>query len=286
MSDAPKLVGIVNLTEDSFSDGGLYLAPDAALAHARALVRHGADIVDLGAAASNPSAKAVPAETEIARLAPLVDALKHDGIRISIDAFALATQRWALQRGVEYLNDVHGFAHPELYPQLAGSEAKLIVMHALRSEGPAGRKDETPPHLFERIIAFFEARIEVLSAAGIARNRFVLDPGMGLFLGCSRDASFEVLRRIAELKSIFRLPVLISVSRKSFLRIGSERSAREAGAATLAAELFAVEQGVDYVRTHDPGALRDGLSVMAALRGGKTAGAQDLRSTRREPLVR
>jgi dihydropteroate synthase type 2 len=286
VNSAPTLLGIVNVTEDSFSDGGLYLAPGAALAHARALARDGADIIDLGAAASNPSAKPVAADEEIARLAPLVDALKHDGIQISVDAFALETQRWALLQGVDYLNDVHGFARPELYPQLAGSGGHLIVMHALRSEGPASRNDETPPHLFERIVAFFEARIAALLAAGVARNRLILDPGMGLFLGRSRSASFEVLQRIAELKRIFQVPVLISVSRKSFLRFRAPRSAREAGAATLAAELFAAEQGVDYIRTHDPGALRDGLSVMAALRGGQTpAGRQDSRSTGQEPLL-
>jgi dihydropteroate synthase type 2 len=286
VSVVPTLLGVVNVTEDSFSDGGRYLAPDAALAHACALARDGADIIDLGAAASNPSAKPVSADTEIARLAPLVAALRRDGVKVSIDSFALDTQRWALLQGVEYLNDIHGFAEPELYPHLAGSGAHLIVMHALRSAGPANRDDETPPDLFEHIVAFFEARIGALSAAGIARDRLILDPGMGLFLGRSRDASFGVLRRIAELKKIFRLPVLISVSRKSFLRAGTGRSARKAGAATLAAELFAAEQGVDYIRTHDPAALGDGLTVMSALRAASPAGSvQNMPSTGRQHLL-
>lgn len=286
MSSAPTLLGIVNVTEDSFSDGGLYIAPGAALSHARALAQSGADVIDLGAAASNPSARPVPPETEIARLAPLVDPLIRGGIKVSIDTFALETQRWALRQGVDYLNDIHGFAKPELYPQLAASRAYLIVMHALRSEGPARREDKTPPDLFEHIVAYFEARIAALTAAGIDRNRLILDPGMGLFLGRSREASLGVLRRIGELRRIFQLPVLVSVSRKSFLRVAIGRSAREAGAASLAAELFAAEQGVDYIRTHDPGALRDGLSVMAALRGATPpAGAQDLASTGREPRL-
>jgi dihydropteroate synthase type 2 len=258
---SPVVLGIVNVTEDSFSDGGVYLNSDAALAHARRLAEQGADIVDIGAAASNPRAKPVPKETEIARLGPIVDALKRNGTRISIDSFAVDTQRWALSRNVEYLNDIHGFPRPEIYPDLARSKAMLIVMHALRDDGPARREDETPPNLFERIVGFFELRIATLTKAGIDRERLILDPGMGLFLGNSRAASFLVLRRIADLKAAFRLPVLVSVSRKSFLR-PEGRKASEAGAATLAAELYAAAQGADYIRTHDPLALRDGLFVL------------------------
>ena len=265
MSREPVLLGIVNVTEDSFSDGGAYLNRDAALAHARTLAEHGADIIDLGAAASNPRAKPVLPETEIARLAPLVDALKRDGTKISIDSFAVDTQRWALSQKVDYLNDIHGFPRPDIYPELACSEVKLIVMHALRDDGPARREDETPPNLFERIIDFFESRIAALMKAGIGRERLILDPGMGLFLGNSRAASFMVLRRIADLKRACGLPVLISASRKSFLRPRG-RKASEAGAATLAAELYATAQGADYIRTHDPLALRDGLFVMRNLR--------------------
>jgi dihydropteroate synthase type 2 len=259
----PVLFGIVNVTEDSFSDGGAYLNFGAALAHARALAEQGADIIDLGAAASNPRAKPVSPETEIARLRPLVEALTQDGTKISIDSFAVETQRWALSQRVDYVNDIHGFPRPEVHPELARSNAKLIVMHALRDDGPARREDETPPNLFERILGFFESRIAVLTEAGIDRQRLVLDPGMGLFLGSSREASFMVLRRISDLKKAFGLPVLVSVSRKSFLR-PKGRTASEAGPATLAAELYAAGQGADFIRTHDPQALRDGLFVMRA----------------------
>jgi dihydropteroate synthase type 2 len=264
VSASPQILGIVNITEDSFSDGGLYLATQAALVHARALAKGGADIIDLGAAASNPRAQSVSPSTEIARLAPIVEVLRREDVSLSIDSFAPETQNWAMSQRVEFLNDIHGFAHPEIYPQLAESSAKLIVMHALPSDGPARREDETPPDLFERILLFFDARLASLATAGIARQRLILDPGMGLFLGRSRQASFDVLRRLTELKSAFGLPVLISVSRKSFLRPAG-RGPAEAGAATLAAELFAANQGVDYIRTHDPAALRDALSVTRAL---------------------
>jgi dihydropteroate synthase len=266
VSGTPKLLGIVNVTEDSFSDGGLYLTPAAAVAQSRALMAAGADFIDLGAVASNPSAKSVPPALEIARLSPVVAALQDDGVQVSIDSFSPETQIWALGKGVAFLNDIHGFGHPEIYPRLAASDAKLIVMHALNSEGPARREDDTPPNLFVHILSFFQKRIAALADAGIAGDRLILDPGMGLFLGRSRVASFEVLRRISELKSAFGLPVLISVSRKSFLR-SPGRKPQDASAATLAAELFAAAHGVDYIRTHDPGALQDALRVTKALAG-------------------
>jgi dihydropteroate synthase type 2 len=150
----------------------------------------------------------------------------------------------------------------------------LIVMHALRDDGPPRREDETPPNLFDRILAFFDTRIGALTNAGVKRGRLILDPGMGLFLGRSRDASFEVLRRLSELKSAFALPVLVSVSRKSFLR-PKGRAAADAGSATLAAELFAAAQGADYIRTHDPRALQDGLFVMQAIGDEKVKEIQD-----------
>ncbi len=264
MSASPAILGIVNVTEDSFSDGGLHLETQAALAHARKLAADGAAIIDLGAAASNPGAKPVSPEVEIGRLRLLVHDLRRDGLRISIDSFAPETQIWALSQNIDFLNDIHGFARPELYGRFAAASARLIVMHALNSEGPARREEETPPDLFGRIVAFFESRVAALVGAGISRDRLILDPGMGLFLGRSSEGSFEVLRRIAELKAAFCLPILVSVSRKSFLRPPGRRAA-EAGAASLAAELFAAGQGVDYIRTHDPAALRDGLAVMERL---------------------
>jgi dihydropteroate synthase type 2 len=261
-----KIFGIVNITEDSFFDGGRYLAPDAAIAHARKLVRDGADVIDLGAASSNPDAKAVPPDVEIGRLAPVVEALKSDGIAVSIDTFAPEVQRWALAQGVDYLNDVRGFPDAALYSLLANSRAKLVVMHAVQEGGPASRTIRVPAvALPDRIIAFFEQRIAVLTRAGIARDRLILDPGMGLFLGTDADGSFTVLRNLPRLKQAFGLPVLISVSRKSFLRRLTGRGKDDAGAATLAAELFAAAQGAGYIRTHEPRPLKDALAVWQAL---------------------
>lgn len=267
MSGSPVLFGIVNITEDSFSDGDRYLAPEAALAHARALIEGGADVLDLGAAASNPGAKTVAADVEIGRLAPLVSALKADGRAISVDSFSPAVQRWALTQKVDYINDVAGFSDVAIYPQLAESEAKLIVMHSVQGGPATQRIAVAASEIFDRILRFFEARLSALEKAGIERARLIVDPGMGVFLSTDPEASFTVLRRIAELKAAFGLPVLVSVSRKSFLRGFLGRDPRQAGAATLAAELFAVSHGVDFVRTHEPAALKDALAVSARLEG-------------------
>jgi dihydropteroate synthase type 2 len=269
-SVSPIILGIVNITEDSFSDGGRYLATEAALVHARNLARNGAAVLDLGAAASNPDAKPVAPAEEIARLAPVVAALKVEGLALSIDSFAPEVQRWALTQGVDYLNDIQGFPDLRLYPALADAKAKLIVMHSVQQRGRATRVEVTPGDIFDRVKHFFEDRVAALVRAGVARDRLVLDPGMGFFLGSQPEASFAILNRLSELKRAFGLPVLISVSRKSFLRKITGRVVAEAGFATLAAELFAVFQGADYIRTHDPAALADGLAVWNAATLGRS----------------
>jgi dihydropteroate synthase type 2 len=262
------LLGILNITEDSFSDGGKFLDPETARTRALALTKD-AGVIDIGAASSKPDAKPVAPDVEIARMAPIVDMLKRAGTAVSIDTFTPEVQRWALEQGVDYVNDVRGFPDPALYPALAAAHAKLIVMHSVEGLGPATRLLVPAQELFDRICQFFQQRIAVLSDAGVTRERIILDPGMGLFLGSHPDASFTVLRRIADLKRALGLPVLISVSRKSFLRKLVGREVPDIGPATLAAELYAVQQGADFIRTHDPRALRDALAVFRALEGNK-----------------
>lgn len=260
-----KILGILNITDDSFSDGGKFLAADAALAHGEALLKDGADILDIGAASSNPDSKPIPPDVEIARLRSIVPALKKQGAAISIDSFQPDVQRWALAQGADYLNDIHGFAEPALYPELARTDAKLIVMHAVLARGIATRDDIPAAEIFDRAVRFFDQRVAALTDAGIARERLILDPGMGFFVGSDPENSLTLLRRLPELKARFGLPLLISVSRKSFLRKLTGRPPGEVGAASLAAELFAEANGAAYIRTHAPGALRDGLKILKPL---------------------
>jgi dihydropteroate synthase type 2 len=259
----PTIFGIVNVTEDSFSDGGRYLDPAAALAHARRLIEDGAAVIDLGPASSRPGAKAVPAAAEIRRVDGLIDALHADGIEVSLDSSQPETQRFGLARGVAWLNDVRGFPDPSLYEALAAHPTRLVVVHQVGTV--ATRERVAPPDVLASIDRFFDVRLRALETAGVARARLVLDPGMGMFLGGDTEASLSVLRGLPALRRRFGLPLFVSVSRKSFLRGMVGRSVTEIGPATLAAELFAVLQGVDYVRTHEPRPLADALAVWRRL---------------------
>ncbi len=261
----PKILGIVNITSDSFSDGGKFLTPEAAIAHARKLVAEGADMIDLGPASSNPDATPIPAEEEIRRLAPVLDALLGDGIEVSVDSYRPETQAWALSRGVRWLNDIRGFPDASLYPALAASASRLIAMYSIQ-QGQADRRDAPEGDIIGHICRFFDERLKALEAAGIDRARIVLDPGMGFFLGAAPETSFEVLGRLGEIGGRFALPLLVSVSRKSFLRAVTGRAPGEVGAATLAAELIAAMKGANFIRTHAPAPLKDALAVAAMLK--------------------
>ena len=267
LPSGPQIFGILNITSDSFSDGGRFLDPAAAIAHGAALVADRAHVIDIGAASSNPDAAAIDPAIEIGRLAPVVAALHAQGIALSIDTFSPPVQLWALDQGVAFLNDIDGFAEPSLYPALAASSARLVVMHSVQRRGKATRVHVAPEGIVDAALSFFEARIAALTAAGVARSRLILDPGMGFFLGSDAEASFAMLRAIGRLKSAFGLPVLISVSRKSFLRALAGRAPMESGALTLAAELEAARLGADFIRTHDVRALADGLKVIEGVGG-------------------
>lgn len=261
-SRAPRILGVVNVTPDSFSDGGLYLDPERAAARAREQWAAGADWADLGPASSHPAAPATSAAEELRRLAPVLDRLEGEGRRLSVDSFLPETQRYALARRVGMLNDVRGFPDPALYPALAAADSLLVIMHAW----PRGEERPEPARLLARIEAFFAARMAALEKAGVARARLILDPGMGFFLSSDPAPSLAVLRGLRGLRERLGAPLLIGVSRKGFLGELTGRPVNERGAATLAAELFAAEQGVDFIRTHDVAALRDALRVQAALR--------------------
>jgi dihydropteroate synthase len=281
-----RIVGIVNITRDSFSDGGRFLDVQAAIAHARALHAAGADLVELGAESTHPQAEEVPAEVEIERLTPVIQALRGMGIALSVDTYKAQVMRAVLALEVKVINDVTALTDPAAVAAVRDTACKLVIMHARRGPGgyaraagalaaggPAagGRADpesqiSNPQTIMAEIVEFFRRRIAELAAAGIERDRLILDPGMGLFLGSDPQVSLAVLRGLPALLGL-GLPVLISTSRKSFIGAVLGRGVAERGAGTLATEIWAALQGVHYIRTHDVAALRDALTMLAALRG-------------------
>jgi dihydropteroate synthase len=211
-----------------------------------------------------------PAE-EIRRLEPVISALT--GIPLSVDTMQPEVQRFAIAGGVDYLNDIRGFPDPSVYPDLAAAHCRLVVMHAVLGDARAQRVDLSAGEVWHRIEEFFAERVARLTAAGIARDRLILDPGMGFFLSSRAEASLRVLVGLQRLKHAFSLPVMVSVSRKSFLAAITGRQAPdERGPATLAAELYAAANGADFIRTHDPAALRDALAVTSALAAAAASG--------------
>jgi dihydropteroate synthase len=257
-----RIFGIVNLTRDSFSDGGRWLDADAAIAHALQLAADGADVLDLGAESTHPDAEAVPAAEEIRRLRPVAAALRRAGCAISVDTCKPEVMAAMVADGVQWLNDVRGFRSPAAMAvvRAAPADVRFVAMCA-RSDGPrADRADHDPATVVADVRAFFAERTAAFAAAGIARDRLVLDPGMGFFLGRDPANSLRVLRHVAALEREYG-PLLVSVSRKSFLGAVTGAAVAARGPATLAAELWAARAGVPWVRTHDVRALRDALLV-------------------------
>lgn len=261
------LFGILNVTTDSYSDGGRYLEPEAAIAHALEMVDAGADVIDVGAASSHPEAESVSADEEIRRLRPVLAELGRRGIPVSVDTWQPDVQRFALEQGAAWINDIRGFADPSMHGDLAASQAGLVVMHSVGGGTRATRESTEASDVWRWLLAFFDERVAQLEAAGVARQRLVLDPGMGLFLGSGPEPSVLVLRRLGEIRQRYGLPLLVSISRKSFLGKLTGHPVDKRGAASVAAELFAVERGATFLRTHDPRPIRDALAVSEGLRG-------------------
>lgn len=259
-----RILGILNVTSDSFSDGGLFLNEANALVHAEKLIQDGADGIDVGAVSSNPAGTDIPIEEEISRLDGVARPLVERGISVSVDSFRTPVQRHALTLGVHYLNDIAGFSNPDFYPELRDAACHLIVMHSIQ-RGRA-RPDEVSPAIIpELIFRFFDERLDALLQAGISKERLIIDPGMGFFLGRDPDCSFAAINALPALRQRYGLPVLVSVSRKSFLGSVAGREIHDRSAATLAAEIACLQRGANFVRTHRPDALSDAVKILKRL---------------------
>jgi dihydropteroate synthase len=260
-----RIMGIVNVTPDSFSDGGLYLDPDRAIEHGRALAAEGADLLDVGGESTRPGAGAVSAEEELGRVAPVVGALAAaDGAAISIDTSKAAVAEAALGAGATMVNDVTALrADPELAAVCAASGCDLVLMHMLGT--PRTMQDD--PRYDDVVVdvkAFLAERIETAVEAGIAEERISVDPGIGF--GKTVAHNLELLRRLGELRVLGR-PVVVGTSRKSFLGRLTGRGVDERLGATTAANVLALANGADVLRVHDVAAAREAAITAAAILG-------------------
>jgi dihydropteroate synthase len=254
-------MGVVNVTPDSFSDGGLFLDAEGAVDHGRRLVGEGADILDVGGESTRPGAEPVGEEEELTRVLPVVERLAREGARVSIDTAKEGVARAALDAGAEIVNDVTAFrGSPGMAGLVADREAGCVLMHML-GEPRTMQDDPRYEDVVSDVRAFLEERLAFAVAEGVAEESVWLDPGIGF--GKTMDHNLELIRRLDEIVAIGR-PVVIGTSRKSFLGKLTGRPERERVAATVATNVMAMERGASVFRVHDVAESRDALTVAAA----------------------
>jgi dihydropteroate synthase len=263
---APVIMGVVNVTPDSFSDGGLFLDAGAAVEHGRRLASEGAAILDVGGESTRPGAEPVSEEEERSRVLPVVEQLAADGgARLSIDTTKAGVARSALDAGATIVNDVSAFRFdPELAPLVAESGADCCLMHML-GEPRTMQQDPRYDDVVSDVKAFLEERLAFATSEGVPEERVWLDPGIGF--GKTVEHNLELLRRLDEIVAIGR-PVVIGTSRKSFL--GKLAGGRDEGGrlpGTIATNVVALERGATIFRVHDVAQNADALAVAAATFG-------------------
>lgn len=259
---AIEIMGIVNVTPDSFSDGGEWFETDAAVAHGRRLAEEGAAILDVGGESTRPHALPVDADEELRRTRPVVAALARTGATVSIDTTKLAVAAAALDAGARYVNDVSAFRHdPELAGLVADRRARCCLMHML-GEPRTMQDDPRYDDVVDDVKAFLEARAAFAVREGVAEERIDLDPGIGF--GKTVTHNLELLRRLDELTTLgFR--IVVGVSRKSFIgRLAGVENPHDRVPGTIAANVLALERGARVFRVHDVAQARQGLAVAAA----------------------
>jgi dihydropteroate synthase len=262
-----RVMGVVNVTPDSFSDGGLFLDTERAIEHGRELAAEGADILDVGGESTRPGAEAVSAGEELERVGPVVAALAGGGgpgAAVSIDTSKAEVAAAALDAGAKIVNDVTALrADAELAALCAERGSDLILMH-MQGEPRTMQEDPTYHDVVDEVRAFLAERIEVAVAAGIAEERIWVDPGIGF--GKTVEHNLELLRRLGELRELGR-PVVIGTSRKRFLGALTGREVGERIGGTVASNVLALAGGAEVFRVHDVRAVREALEVAETILG-------------------
>ena len=259
----PLVMGIVNVTPDSFSDGGKFLARDQAIAHARKLIADGADIIDIGGESTRPGAAAASLQLELDRVMPVLQALAGEGVPISIDTQKAAVMQAAIIAGAAMINDVNALQADGAIAACAAANVAICLMHMRGSPQTMQQQPDYADVVCE-VSDFLTARVATCEAAGIARERIVIDPGFGF--GKTVEHNFTLLRQLRKLV-VLGYPVLAGYSRKSSLGAVTGRPVEERLAASLTAAIIATQNGATILRVHDVRETVDALKVMAAVRG-------------------
>ena len=254
-------MGIVNLSDDSFSGDGLHGDVEAAIAQALRMRDEGAHILDLGAESSRPGAAPVPVQQEVDRLLPVLEALRDCGAALSIDTVKPEVMRVALAAGADMVNDINALRAPGALELVAASKAGVCLMH-MQGDPATMQGDPRYDDIVVEVAEFLGERVAAAEAVGIALNRIAVDPGFGF--GKTLEHNIELLRRLGELV-VPGLPLLVGLSRKSMLGLLTGRAAPERIFAGVAAHVLAVERGARIVRVHDVAATRDALAILQAV---------------------
>jgi dihydropteroate synthase len=258
----PLVMGIVNVTADSFSDGGRYLDLDRAISHGEQLAAEGADLVDVGGESTRPGAAPVPIDEELARVIPVVSALAAKGIAVSVDTMKPEVMHAAAQAGCAMLNDVNGFRAPGAIEAAVASGAAICAMH-MQGTPATMQSDPRYDDVVVEVRDFLASRARALEAAGVSRERIVLDPGFGF--GKNFAHNVALVKGLAAIAAL-GYPVLAGLSRKRMIGEITGRAVGERVAGSVAAALAAVQNGASLVRVHDVKPTVDALKVWAALR--------------------
>jgi dihydropteroate synthase len=263
--DRPLIMGVVNVTPDSFSDGGHYLSLDAAVAHAQRLIDEGADLLDIGGESTRPGAAAVSLEEERRRVLPVLEALLTSNIPLSVDTQKPQLMREAAVAGAAMINDVNGFEAADALQAVSGSDCAVCIMH---KQGQPQTMQQAPQYrdVVAEVDAYLRARIAVAESAGIARSRLVIDPGFGF--GKTLAHNLALLRELDRVAAA-GVPVLAGLSRKSMIGALTGREVGERVFGSVAAALIAAQRGASILRVHDVAATRDALAVWKAVESNK-----------------
>lgn len=263
----PLVMGIVNVTPDSFSDGGQHAAPAQAIAHALQLVEQGADILDIGGESTRPGATPVSLEEELARVLPVIQGLAGAGVPLSIDTYKPEVMRAAIAAGADLVNDVRALQEPGALEIVADSDAGVCLMH-MQGTPQTMQLDPHYDDVVDEVCAFLAARLAVANAAGIASTRVLLDPGFGF--GKRTAHNLALLQALPVLGALGQ-PLLVGLSRKSVLGqlVGADVDSRIH--ASIAASVISVMKGANIVRVHDVKATADALKIVAAVQDGIAA---------------